>query len=104
MSPTEVERARRDAAISGVVVAVAVAGLSLIASTVLFAFAVLSIILGVVFCLTVIGVIIGIPLILLGILAAVGAAVTGVGIPFALLLGGGVGFLWYRNRVRRLPH
>jgi hypothetical protein len=105
LNPTEVERARRDAAIGGVALAVVVAGLALIASTALFALGLLSIALGVVFCLTVIGLIIGVPLILLGILAIIGAAVSWAGgIPFALLLGGGVGFLWYRHRVRRLPH
>jgi hypothetical protein len=105
MSRADVERVHRDAAVGGAVIAVVVAGLALVASAVLFALGILAIVLGVVFCLTVIGVIVGIPLIALGVLALVGAAVSWVGgVPFALILGAGAGFLWYRHRVRGLPY
>lgn len=105
LTPVDVERIHRDAAVGGAVLAVVVAGLALVASAMLFALGVLSIVLGIVFCLTVIGVIVGVPLILLGTLALVGAAVSWAGgIPFALVLGAGVGFLWYRHRVRGLSY
>ena len=104
LSPVEVERAHRDAAVGGAAIAVVVAGVALVASTALLVLGILSIVLGAFFCLTVIGVVVGVPLILLGIVALVGAAVAWAGgIPFAFVLGAGVGFLWYRHRVRALP-
>jgi len=104
VSQIEVVRAHRDAAIGGAAIAVVVTGAALVASAVLFALGVLAIVLGAVLCVTVIGAIVGLPLILLGIIALVGAAVGWAGgVPFALILGAGVGFLWYRRRVRGLP-
>jgi len=105
MGTVDVERAHRDAAVGAVAIAIVVAGLALIASAVLLTLGILMVVLGVVLCLTVIGAIVGVPLILLGVVALVGAAVSWAGgIPFALILGGGAGFLWYRARVRRLPY
>lgn len=104
LSPLEVSRIHRDAAVGGVAIAVLVAGLAVIASAALFALGMLAIVLGAVFCLTIVGVVVGVPLIVLGVLALVGAAVSWAGgIPFALLLGAGAGFLWYRHRIRALP-
>ena len=103
LSRVDVERVHRDAAVGGAAIAIVVAGLALVASTVLFTLGILAIVLGVVLCLTVIGLIVGVPLILLGVLALVGAVLSWAGgIPFALLLGAGVGVLWYGSRVRGL--
>jgi hypothetical protein len=80
-----------------------VAGFAAIASALLALLGIFAIVIGVIFCLTVVGAIIGIPLMLLGALALVGGAIGGSGgIFFALLLGAGIGYLYYRQRLRKL--
>ena len=62
----------------------------------------LVILLGIALSLTVIGAIVGVPLIVVGALGLVGGILGGsAGLPFALLLGLGVGYGYYRSRLRR---
>ena len=99
----ELVRARRSAAIAGTMVAIVVAILAVVGSAILATLSVITILIGIVFSLTVIGLIVGIPLILVGCLGVIGAAIGGSGgLFFALLLGAGTGFAYYRYRLRAL--
>jgi hypothetical protein len=99
----ELRTAQRDALVAGALVALIAALLWLWASPVLIVFGVIAIILGVVVSITVIGLIIGIPLILVGLLGLIAGLIAGTGgVVFALLFGAGVGFVYYRYRMRGL--
>jgi hypothetical protein len=98
-----VARARRPGVVGGVVVAVIVAAFTAAATSILAVVSTLAILAGVAFCLTLVGAVVGIPMVLLGLLGIVGAAVGGAGgVFFAVVLGAGVGFVFYRHRSRRL--
>jgi hypothetical protein len=95
--------ARRDSTIAGVLVAIVAALLTLWTSGLLVAFGVAAIVLGVIVSITVIGAIIGIPLILVGFLGLVAGIVAGAGgVAFAVLFGAGIGYVYYRYRMRAL--
>lgn len=94
---------RLPAVIGGTVVAAVMVVLTLIGTAVLAGFGILAILAGIVLSLTCIGAIIGLPLLFLGLIALMGAMIGGAGgIFFALLLGAGVGYLYYRRRMRAL--
>jgi hypothetical protein len=95
--------ARRDATIAGALVALAAGLLVLWTSGLLIALGIGTIILGIVLSITVVGAIVGVPLILVGALALIAGVVSGIGgIPFAILCGVGVGYLYYRSKLRAL--
>jgi hypothetical protein len=100
--------ARRDAMIAGVLVAIIATLLALWTSSLLIVLGLLTIAVGVVISLTVIGAIIGIPLIVVGFLGFVAGIISGsVGVPFAILFGAGIGYVYYRHKLRaltRAPH
>jgi hypothetical protein len=100
--------ARRDAMIAGALVALIAALLALWTSGLLIVLGLLTIAVGVVVSLTVVGAIIGIPLIVVGFLGLVAGIVSGSGgVPFAILFGAGIGYVYYRHKLRaltRTPH
>jgi hypothetical protein len=103
LSTAGLARAKRNAALESAVIAVVVIGVTGVASELLFVLGALAIVAGFAFCLTLVGAVIGIPLVLLGFLAIVGGFVGSAGgLVFAIGLGVGVGYLWYRHRLRRL--
>jgi len=86
-----------------VIVGAITVALAIIGTIFLAVLGIFAILAGIVLTFTVVGAIIGIPLLLLGMLAIAGAFIGGAGgIFFALLLGAGVGFLYYRHRVKSL--
>ncbi len=100
---SDLQRARRNAAVGGASVGVAVAVIAIVGPAVLMALSVFVIVVGVVVSLTVIGLVIGVPLIAVGVLGVVGAAIGGsAGLPLALLLGAVSGVVYYEHRLRTL--
>ena len=100
LPPTaEIERAKRSAAIGGTAVAVVTALLAIVGSAILIGLSLFVILLGIIFSLTVVGLVIGVPLIVVGVLGLIGGS---GGVFFALLLGAGTGYGYYRYRLRRL--
>jgi hypothetical protein len=71
-------------------------------SAILIGLSFLAILAGIVFSLTVIGAVIGIPFIVVGVLGLIAESWEGGGVFFALLFGAGVGYSYYRYRMRRL--
>jgi uncharacterized membrane protein len=104
LPPTaEIERAKRSAAIGGTAVAVVTALLAIVGSAILIGLSLFVILLGIIFSLTVVGLVIGVPLIVVGVLGLIGGIIGGSGgVFFALLLGAGTGYGYYRYRLRRL--
>jgi hypothetical protein len=99
----DLQSAKRESMIAGLLVAIIAALLALWTSGLLVAVGVVTMLLGVIVSLTVIGAIIGIPLIVVGFLGLLAGLVSGTGgIPFAVLFGAGVGYVYYRNRMRGL--
>lgn len=77
--------------------------LAVLGSAVLIGLSLFFILLGVVFCLTVVGLVIGAPLIAVGVLGLAGGIIgASGGVPFAVVLGAGVGFAYYRSRLNRI--
>lgn len=102
-SSAELQRTRRRAAIGGTLVGFVTVVLAIVGSAILIALSLLAILLGVVFSLTVVGAVIGLPLIVLGVLGVIGGIIGGGGgVLFALLFGAGVGYAYYRHRLRKL--
>jgi hypothetical protein len=99
----EIEAAKRDALVAGVLVAIIACLLVLWTSGLLIALGLVLIAIGVLISLTVIGAIIGIPLILVGLLGFMAGIVSGSGgIGIAVLFGAGIGFVYYRFRMRAI--
>jgi hypothetical protein len=95
--------AKREAMIAGALVALISALLALWTSGLLVVFGIVTMLLGLVVSLTVIGALIGIPLIVVGFLGLLAGVVSGAGgVPFAVLFGAGVGYIYYRYRMRAL--
>jgi hypothetical protein len=95
--------AKRDAMIAGALVALIAALLALWTSSLLIVLGLLTIAVGVIVSLTVIGAIIGIPLILVGLLGLIAGVISGSGgLPFAILFGAGIGYVYYRHKLRAL--
>ena len=95
--------ARRDALTAGVLVAIIAALLALWTSSLLIVLGLATIAVGVIISLTVVGAIIGIPLIVVGFLGVIAGIISGSGgVPFAILLGAGVGYVYYRRKLRAL--
>jgi hypothetical protein len=95
--------AKRDAMIAGVLVAVIATLLLLWTSSLLVVLGFVTIAVGIVVSLTLIGAIIGIPLIVVGFVGLIAGIVSGTGgIPFAILFGAGVGYVYYRHKLRAL--
>ena len=95
--------ARRDAMIAGVLVAIIATLLVLWTSSLLIVLGLLTIAVGVVVSLTVIGAIIGIPLIVVGFVGLLAGVMSGAGgVPFAILFGAGIGYVYYRHKLRAL--
>jgi hypothetical protein len=99
----EFEAAKRDALIAGALVAVIACLLALWTSGLLIALGLVLMAVGVLISLTVIGAIIGIPLVFVGLLGFMAGIVSGSGgIGFAVLFGAGIGFVYYRFRMRAI--
>jgi hypothetical protein len=99
----QVLRAKRNAAVGGTIVAVATALIAIVGSAILIGLSVLVILIGIVLSLTIVGAVIGVPLIVVGGLGLVGGIIGGGGgVFFAMLLGAGLGYGYYRSRLRRL--
>jgi len=99
----DVEYARRDALIAGVLVAIIATLLLLWTSSLLIVLGFVTIAVGVVISLTVIVAIIGIPLIVVWFLGLLAGIISGVGgVPFAILFGAGIGYVYYRHKLRAL--
>lgn len=99
----DVQRARRSAAIGGTVVALVTAIFAIVGTAILIGLSLLAILIGIVFSLTVVGLVIGLPLIVVGVLGVIGGVIGGSGgVLFALVLGAGTGYVYYRYRLRRL--
>lgn len=99
----DLHTARRDSLIAGTLVAIAAGLLALWTSGLLIVFGVVAMTLGLVISLTLIGAIIGIPLFLVGALGLIAGVVAGTGgVAFAVLFGAGIGYVYYRYRVRAL--
>jgi hypothetical protein len=97
----EFETAKRDAVVAGVLVAVIACLLALWTSGLLIGLGLVLMAIGFVISLTVVGMIIGVPLIFVGILGFMAGVISGSGgVGFALLFGAGVGFVYYRFRLR----
>jgi hypothetical protein len=94
---------RRSSLIAGILVAVVATLLVHWTSGLLIALGIVAMILGVAVSLTLIGAIIGIPLFLVGALGLVAGVLAGTGgVAFAILFGAGIGYVYYRYRVRAL--
>ena len=99
----EVQRAKRSAAIGGTAIAVVTALIAIVGSAILIGLSLLVILMGIVLSLTIVGAVIGVPLIVVGGLGLVGGIIGGGGgVFFAMLLGAGLGYGYYRSRLRRL--
>lgn len=99
----ELQRARREAAIAGGVIAAVAVLIVFVGSAILIGLSLLVVLAGIVLSLTVVGALVGVPLIVVGVLGLIAGILGGSGgLFFALLFGAGIGYAYYRYRLRKL--